>query len=66
VICHKCVVMTMRPCTGRGVAIDDHRLGPMRATPPLIVWMSFRLAIPWRGALQRCQPPLHQPLTSLR
>jgi hypothetical protein len=23
----------------------------MRSAPPLIVWMSFRLAIPWRVAL---------------
>src|ERR1700687_131013 len=33
------------------------------AKPPLIVWMSFRLAIPWRVALQQCPPPLHQPAT---
>ena len=25
----------------------------MRPTPPLIVWMSFRLAIPWRVARSR-------------
>jgi len=29
--------------------------------PPLIVWMSFRLAIPWRVALQQSSPPLRQP-----
>ena len=39
---------------------------PLRPTPPLIVWMSFRLAIPWRVALQQSPPPLHQPATSMR
>jgi hypothetical protein len=34
-----------------------------RPTPPLIVWMSFRLAIPWRVALQQGLPPLRQPFT---
>jgi hypothetical protein len=34
-------------------------------TPPLIVWMSFRLAVPWRVALQDCPPPLHQPGTRM-
>jgi len=28
----------------------------MRLTPPLIVWMSFRLAIPWRVALPQSRP----------
>src|SRR5262249_40003622 len=27
--------------------------------------MSFQLAIPWRGALQHCPPPLHQPQTNM-
>src|SRR5579864_6948334 len=35
----------------------------LSAKPPLIVWMSFRLAIPRRVALQHCPPPLHQPAT---
>lgn len=26
----------------------EMRRKPLRPTPPLIVWMSFRLAIPWR------------------
>ena len=30
---------------------------------PLIVWMSFQLAIPWRVGLQQSPPPLHQPCT---
>ena len=34
---------------------------PRRTTPPLIVWMSFRLAIPRRVALPQSPPPLHQP-----
>jgi hypothetical protein len=34
-------------------------------TPPLIVWMSFRPAIPWRVALPQGPPPLHQPGTSM-
>ena len=34
-----------------------------RPTPPLIVWMSFRLAIPWRVALQQGPAPLRQPFT---
>jgi hypothetical protein len=38
----------------------------LRPTPPLIVWMSFRLAIPWRFALQHGPPPLHQPVPSMR
>jgi len=33
---------------------------PFRVQPPLIVWMSLRLAIPWRVALQQCPPPLHR------
>ena len=37
-----------------------------RPAPPLIVWMSFRLAIPWRVALQQSPPPLRQPLLSMR
>jgi len=36
-----------------------------RPTPPLIVWMSFLLAIPRRVALQHGPPPLHQPGTSM-
>src|SRR5664280_2922705 len=32
-----------------------------RSTPPLIVWMSLQLAIPWRVALLQSLPPLHQP-----
>ena len=31
--------------------------------PHLIVWMSFRLAIPWTVALQQSRPPLHQPVS---
>ena len=38
----------------------------MRPAPPLIVWMSFRLAIPWRVALPQSPPPLHQPGISMR
>src|ERR1035438_1281682 len=30
-------------------------------TPPLIVWMSFQRAIPWRFALQHGPPPLRPP-----
>jgi hypothetical protein len=37
----------------------------MRSAPPLIVWMSFRLVIPWRVALQHGPPPLRQPGTSM-
>jgi len=41
----------------------------LRPAPPLIVsyivWMSFRLAIPRRVALQQSPPPLHQPCTSM-
>jgi len=37
----------------------------LQPTPPLIVWMSFRLAIPRRVALQQSPPPLHQPATSM-
>jgi hypothetical protein len=28
--------------------------------PPLIVWMSLQLAIPWLVALPQSQPPLRQ------
>jgi len=38
----------------------------LRPTPPLIVWMSFRLAIPWRVGLHQSPPPLHQPVRSMR
>jgi hypothetical protein len=38
----------------------------MRSAPPLIVWMSFRLAIPWRVALPQSPPPLRQPLLIMR
>jgi len=34
---------------------------PPAAAPPLIVSMSFRLAIPWTVALQQSRPPLRQP-----
>jgi len=37
----------------------------LRPAPPLIVWMSFRLVIPWRVALPHCPPPLRQPLPSM-
>jgi len=36
-----------------------------KPTPPLIVWMSFQLAIPWRVALQHGPPPLHQPESTM-
>ncbi len=35
---------------------------PFPVAPPLIVWMSFRLAIPRRFALQQGPPPLRQPV----
>jgi hypothetical protein len=38
----------------------------MRSAPPLIVWMSFRLAIPWRVALPQSPPPLRQPVPIMR
>jgi hypothetical protein len=38
----------------------------MRSAPPLIVWMSFRLAIPWWVALPQGPPPLRQPLLIMR
>ncbi len=38
----------------------QERGGALTATPPLIVLMSFQLAIPWRVALQQSSPPLHQ------
>jgi putative transposase len=37
----------------------------LRPTPLLIVWMSFRPAIPWRVGLHQSPPPLHQPGTSM-
>jgi hypothetical protein len=37
-----------------------------RRAPPLIVWMSFRLAIPRRVVLQQRPPSLHQPSTIVR
>jgi len=37
----------------------------LRPAPPLIVWMSFRLAIPRRVALPHCPLPLHQPIPSM-
>jgi hypothetical protein len=33
----------------------------LRPTPPLLVWMSFQQAIPWRFALQHGPPPLRLP-----
>jgi hypothetical protein len=38
----------------------------MWLTPPLIVWMSFRLVIPWPVALPQSRPPLRQPGTILQ
>ena len=38
----------------------------MWLTPPLIVWMSFRLVIPWSVALPQSRPPLRQPGTILQ
>jgi hypothetical protein len=38
----------------------------MRPAPPLIVWMSFRLAIPWWVALPQGPPPLRQPVLIMR
>src|SRR5579864_2795588 len=38
----------------------------MRSAPPLIVWMSFRLAIPWWVALPQGPPPLRQPVLIMR
>jgi len=38
----------------------------LAAGAPLIVWMSFRLVIPWRGGLHQCPPPLRQPLPSMK
>jgi len=35
--------------------------GTADVPPRLIVWMSFRLVIPWRVALPQSPPPLHQP-----
>jgi hypothetical protein len=37
----------------------------LRLTPPLIVWMSFRLAIPRQVGLHQSLPLLHQPGTSM-
>ncbi|NJL18529.1 MAG: hypothetical protein HC938_16585 [Nitrospira sp.] len=38
---------------------------PVKATPPLIVRMSFRQAIPWRVALQQSPLPLRLPVSSM-
>jgi len=43
----------------------ERRDEPGKARPSPIVSMSFRLAIPWRVALQQSPPPLHQPTTIL-
>jgi hypothetical protein len=56
---------------GIGKSIDpmglDRSGNGDRAAPGLIIVpMSFRPAIPRRGALQHCPPPLHQPITTLR
>lgn len=50
---------------GIGKSFHPIKALAFRPTPPLIVWMSFRLAIPWRVALQHGSPPLHQPCTSM-
>jgi hypothetical protein len=47
--------------SGRGKSIHPMEARSFPAAPPLIVWMSIRLGIPWRVALQRSPPPLHQP-----
>jgi putative transposase len=56
----------LTPWAFRGGLSPGWRRKPMRLTPPLIVWMSFRLAIPWRVALPQSPPPLHQPYPSMR
>jgi transposase InsO family protein len=55
-------------CVFSGIGKSFHPMGAptSRPTPPLIVWMSFRLAIPWPGALPQSRPPLHQPITILQ
>jgi hypothetical protein len=50
---------------GIGKSFHPMEAPTSRPTPPLIVWMSFRLAIPWQVALQQSLPPLHQPGTSM-
>jgi hypothetical protein len=38
----------------------EERRARFNSHAPLIVLMSFQLAIPWRVALQQSSPPLHQ------
>lgn len=48
----------------RGMGKSIQTMGaPIRRTdaPLIVVWMSFRLTIPWRDALQQRPPPLRQP-----
>ena len=44
---------------------SDGGVTRLNHAPPLIVWMSFRLAIPSRVALPHCPLPLHQPVLSM-
>jgi hypothetical protein len=48
------------------MGLDQSGNGDRAAPGPIIVPMSFRVAIPRRVALQHCPPPLHQPITILR
>ena len=47
--------------SGIGKSIHPMEALAFRPTPPLIVWMSFQRAIPWRFALQHGPPPLRPP-----
>jgi hypothetical protein len=44
-----------------GKSIHPMEARSLSIAPPLIVWMSFRLVIPWRVALQQSPLPLRQP-----
>ena len=44
-----------------GKSIQNDGAPTRRPTPRLILWMSFQLAIPRRGALQQSPRPLRQP-----
>ena len=57
--------LSLRVFPGMRKSFPPMEAPALRPTPPLIVWMSFRLAIPRRVALQHCPPPLHQPGTSM-
>src|SRR6266567_4374281 len=56
----------MRKSIVRCLFLPGEAWGRLRLPPPPIVSMSFRLAIPWRVALQQSPPPLHQSRTILK